>query len=481
MRGLVWLRTDLRQSDNTALFHASRECRDGLLVLHCIPSTLNTQANFNKRQYTLQQQQLSALQESLKTLNIPLIVKTVNQSEEIEPVILELMRTHQLDALYYNARYDLAQRTQDRIITNALEKAQLQVKHYTDHLIAPPGQLLTPKDKPFTSLSAFKKAWQGFLRHANIHPLGPVEKQAVLLPVTSTLAALPWQEHVSNQSLEEHYAQALLQREAQEAWDTLDSQTYAQHTQQLHTLFTHLTVGLLSPRQFIQMLLQGEHLQNKQEVDKWLNWVIAREFNHHLMYHFPHICDGHDFTPNMSTLPWQQNPMLLTAWQMGQTGYPLIDAAMRCLNQTGYLSEDLLQASSLFFTKILFMDYRLGEAYFAKTRVDYDFASNNALWQWSASTGAESVLYARIPQPSRQSEVFDSTGAFIRTYCPELASINAIGIHDPHYHARDVVAEQNYPQPIVDYNVMRKKTLYHFKTLNKTLRSNNDVEQLQSA
>lgn len=471
MRGVVWLRTDFRLNDNSALFHASSECRDGLLVLHCIARTPDTQAHFNQRQYMLQKQQLSALQQALAKLQIPLIVKTVDTMDDMASVIDELMNTHQLDILYYNARYDLAQRTQDRNITAALLKAGKKVKHYTDHLIASPEQLLTPKDKPFTSLVAFKKSWQGFLRHANIHPLGPVEIQAAPIIIDSTLPELAYSETLSTLwPLEEQYAQALLNSKAHDDWN-IDESTYRAHTQQLHILFNHLVVGLLSPRQFIQMLLQGEHLQNKQEVDKWLNLMIAREFGQHIMFHFPHICNGHDFTPHMNTLPWQKKPDLLAAWQEGQTGYPLIDAAMRCLNQTGFLPEDLLQACALFFTKILFMDYRLGEAYFAKMRIDYDFASNNALWQWSASTGAESVLYARIPQPSRQSEVFDSSGEFIRQYCPELASINAVGIHDPHYHARNLVINNHYPQPIVDYNVMRKKTIYHFKTLNKILKS----------
>ncbi len=463
MRGLVWLRTDLRINDNSALFNASRECRDGLIALHCIPKTLNTQAHLNQRQYTLQKQQLSVLKVALAELNIPLIIQPVDNMDAIEPVILNVMRTHELDTLYYNARYDLAQRTQDRNIASTLENAQLKVKHFIDHLIAPPEQILTPKDKPFTSLVAFKKTWQSFLRHAQLHPLGPVEKQAIALHVANIDTTLPWHAQVTSPwQFEETLAQNLLKPE---------------HTEQLNTLFTHLTVGLVSPRQFIHTLLQAENLQHKLEVDKWLNLLIAREFDHHIMYHFPHICSGRDFQPNMHTLPWHKDEKLLTAWQNGQTGYPLIDASMRCLNQTGYLSEDLLQASALFFTKVLFMDYRLGEDHFAKTRIDYEFATNNALWQWSASTGAESVIYARIPQPSRQSEVFDATGEFIRQYCPELASINAIGIHDPHYHARDVVAEQNYPQPIVDYNLMRKKTIYHFKTLNKSLKSSDFVAE----
>lgn len=458
MRGLVWLRTDLRQIDNSALFHASRECRDGLIALHCIAKDLNTQAHFNQRQYTAQLQQLTDLQQNLAKLNIPLFIKTVETMDAIEPMILDVMKEYQLDTLYFNARYDLAQRTQDRNITTTLENAQLKVKHYTDHLIAPPGQLLTPKDKPFTSLSAFKKAWQGFLRHAQIHPLGAVEKQTASLSNTDTVASLPWLEKITQPwPLEEKLAQDLLK---------------PAHSEQLNTLYMHLINGLVSPRQFIQTLLNGE-----QQVHVWLDLLIAREFDQHIMYHFPHICNGKDFMPNMQSLPWQKNPELLSAWQNGQTGYPLIDASMRCLKQTGYLPEDLLQASALFFTKVLFMDYRLGEEHFAKTRLDYEFATNNALWQWSASTGAESVIYARIPQPSRQSEVYDNTGEFIRQYCPELTSINAVGIHDPHYHARDVVAAQNYPQPIVDYNIMRKKTIYHFKTLNKTLKSSDFIPE----
>ncbi|MGA2655556.1 MAG: deoxyribodipyrimidine photo-lyase [Gammaproteobacteria bacterium] len=462
MRGLVWLRADLRINDNSALFHASRECRDGLIALHCIPSNL-TQAHFNQRQYTLLQQQLTALQQDLAKLNIPLLIKTVENTDDIETVILDLMQTHQLETLYYNNRYELAQRTQDKHINALLEKNQLTVKHYTDHLIAPPEKLLTPKDKPFTSLIAFKKTWQSFLRHAQIHPLGAVEKQTVALQIDSASAHLPWQAQVDAPwSLKESLAQILLAPE---------------HTDQLNTLFTYLTVGLVSPRQFIHTLLQAENVQHKHEVDKWLNLLIEREFDHHIMFHFPHICDQRDFMPNMHTLPWQKEEQLLQAWQNGQTGYPLIDASMRCLNQTGYLPDELLQASALFFTKVLFMDYRLGEAHFANTRIDYEFATNNALWQWSASTGAESVIYSRIPQPSRQSEVFDATGEFIRQYCPELASINAIGIHDPHYHARDVVTAQGYPDPIVDYNTMRKKTIYHFKSLNKSLKSSDFVAE----
>lgn len=463
MRGLVWFRNDLRINDNSALFHASRECRDGLIALHCIPKNLDKQAHFNQRQYSLLQQQLNQLEQALAKLNIQLVIKSVDNINEIENVILDLMQTYQLETLYYNNRYELAQRTADKHLNALLEKNQRTVKHYTDHLIAPPEKLLTPKDKPFTSLTAFKKTWQSFLRHAQIHPLGAVEKQALALKVDHNNVTFASQDEITPPwSLDENLAQDLLAPE---------------HTDQLNILFSYLTLGLVSPRQFIHTLLQAENVQHKQQVDKWLNLLIEREFDHHIMFHFPHICDHRDFIPNMNSLPWNQDEKLLTAWQNGQTGYPLIDASMRCLNQTGYLPDELLQASALFFTKVLFMDYRLGEAYFAQKRIDYEFATNNALWQWSASTGAESVIYARIPQPSRQSEVYDNSGEFIRTYCPELASINAIGIHDPHFHARDVVAANGYPEPVVDYNTMRKKTIYHFKSLNKKLKSSDFVPE----
>jgi deoxyribodipyrimidine photo-lyase len=474
MRGLVWLRTDLRQHDNSALFHASSECRDGLIVVHYIPQTLHAQAHFNKRQYQLQQTQLSTLQQALSQLNIPFLVYTVNHMDDIPAQLLALMQQHQLETLYYNERYDLTQRTQDRQVTQIISAAQLSVKHYHDQVIAPPQALLTPKEKPFTSLSAFKKTWQGYLRRATLHPLGTVEKQPMAITTSGPIPTLPWTMESTIHTpwaLEEQQALAILQQESANAWDVLDSDTYAKHTQQLQALFTHLSNGLLSPRQFVHMLLTGEHLNNKQEVDKWLSLLIAREFDIHIMYHFPHICSGHDFTPGMQQLPWDNEPKLLTAWQQGQTGYPLIDASMRCLNQTGWLPYDLQKACALFFTKVLFMDYRLGEQYFAMQCINHEFASNNALWQYCASTGAESVIYSRIPQPARQSEIFDSKGELIRRYCPELASIDAVAIHDPHEQCKEIALKNGYAQPIVDYSTMRKKTLYHFKALNKSAKS----------
>ncbi|HLF66493.1 MAG TPA: deoxyribodipyrimidine photo-lyase [Gammaproteobacteria bacterium] len=479
MRGLIWLRTDLRLHDNSALFHGSNECRDGLLAVHFIPKALHPQAHLNPRQYQLQATQIKYLHQALANINIPLQIRIVDTMDDIPAQILNLMQTHQIDTLYFNERYDLPQRTQDRTVVQVLETESLRSKHYADHVIAPPQELLTPKDKPFTSQSAFKKTWQGFLRHANLHSLGKIEKQTVLITAPTALPALPFESEVINApwALTEQHALAILRQESHFAWDAMDPQTYTKHTHQLHALFAHLNNGLLSPRQFIRMLLQGDHVQNKAEVDKWFNILIAREFDMHIMYHFPHICGGHDFAPHTHALPWKREDTLLHAWQSGHTGFPLIDASMRCLNQTGYLSEDLLQASALFFTKILFLDYRLGEEYFTKQRLDHEFASNNSLWQYCASTGAESVIYSRIPQPARQSEVFDSQGDLIRKYCPELADIHATHIHDPHMHIPAVMKETGYPQPIVDYALMRKKTLYHFKALNKTYKNTVNIAQ----
>ncbi len=473
MRGLIWLRTDLRLHDNSALFHGSSECRDGLIAVHFIPKTLHLQTHYNQRQYQLLDTQLKSLQLALSDLNIPLLVNIVESMDDIPAQILTLMQTHQIDTLYFNERYDLTQRTQDRATVQLLESKDLRSKQYTDHVIAPPNELLTPKDKPFTSQSAFKKAWQGFLRHATLHTLGKIEKQPMMITQSSALPPLPWPLETINApwTLTEQHGLTLLRQESHHHWEKMDPQTYTRHTHQLHALFAHLTTGLISPRQFIRMLMHGEHLQNKVEVDKWFEILIAREFDMHIMYHFPHICGGHDFLPHTQTLPWKREDTLVHAWQTGHTGFPLIDASMRCLNQTGYLSEDLLQASALFFTKILFLDYRLGEAYFAKQRLDHDFGSNNALWQYCASTGAESVIYSRIPQPARQSEVFDNQGEFIRTYCPELAEVHATQIHDPHMHIPSLAKENGYPQPIVDYASMRKKTLYHFKALNKSYKT----------
>jgi len=170
-------------------------------------------------------------------------------------------------------------------------------------------------------------------------------------------------------------------------------------------------------------------------------------------------------------LTWLQNSNHLTRWQQGQTGFPLIDAAMRQLLHMGWLHNRLRMVVAMFLVKNLFLDWRLGEAHFTEHLIDCDLSSNNGGWQWSASTGTDASPYFRIFNPLRQSERFDPEGEFIKTFCPELKQFDKKSIHEPYKYAPELAQAAGYPKPMIDLNENRNLVLSSFKQL-KSLNKN---------
>jgi deoxyribodipyrimidine photo-lyase len=208
------------------------------------------------------------------------------------------------------------------------------------------------------------------------------------------------------------------------------------------------------PNLFYSLLAEGERC--------WLNELAWRDFYRHILAAYPRVCKGRPFKLDTDKLPWQTNEDLYQAWCQGKTGVPIVDAAMRQLNATGWMHNRLRMIVAMFLTKHLMIDWRLGEAYFYSRLADADFASNNGGWQWSASTGVDAVPYFRIFNPYRQSERFDSQGAFVRKYIKELAHVEDRMIHQP---SKEIALESGYPLPIVDLKLAAEKTKSLFKSL----------------
>ena len=185
---------------------------------------------------------------------------------------------------------------------------------------------------------------------------------------------------------------------------------------------------------------------------------------------YPRV-EKHCFRPEYDAVKWLGSKSDFEKWCEGETGYPLVDAAMRCLNATGMMHNRLRMVVASFLTKTLLIDWRLGEHYFAEKLLDYDLAANNGGWQWSASTGVDAQPYFRIFNPYNQSEKFDPEGIFIRKWCPELAKFNKKTIHSPH--DTDMVEQieagcfigKDYPHPIVSYKLQRERALAMYKTV----------------
>ena len=198
--------------------------------------------------------------------------------------------------------------------------------------------------------------------------------------------------------------------------------------------------------------------------------MIWRDFYHQVLHHHPHVVD-HAFKPEYDAIRWEHGKhaeALFAAWCDGRTGYPLVDAAMHQINQTGYMHNRLRMVVASFLTKDLGLDWRWGERYFAQKLNDFDLAANNGGWQWAASTGCDAQPYFRIFNPVSQSEKFDAEGKFIRRYLPQLAKLPAKLIHAPwlvspiELAAAGVEIGSDYPAPIVQHDEARLKTLERY-------------------
>ena len=205
----------------------------------------------------------------------------------------------------------------------------------------------------------------------------------------------------------------------------------------------------------------------KPGADKFLSEIGWREFSTHLLYAHPDLA-WRNFNPRFDSFPWRRDDKALRAWQKGQTGYPLVDAGMRELWQTGVMHNRARMVCASFLTKHLLIDWREGEAWFWDTLIDADAANNAASWQWVAGCGADAAPYFRIFNPVLQGEKFDPEGGYVRRFCPELSALPAKVIHRPWTAPASVLAEagvvlgQNYPAPIVDHDFARRRALEAF-------------------
>jgi len=231
-------------------------------------------------------------------------------------------------------------------------------------------------------------------------------------------------------------------------------------------LSTHIRFGTISIRALARHAMHAKG----SGAAVWLSELVWRDFYQMLLQHHPEVI-GHAFKPQFEHLKFNQNRDWFTAWCNGATGYPLVDAGMRQLNQTGFMHNRLRMVVASFLVKNLQLDWRWGEAYFAEHLNDFDLAANNGGWQWAASTGCDAQPWFRIFNPITQSEKFDASGKFIRRYVPELATCPDKYIHAPwtlppqEQRARQLIIGTHYPAPIVDHAVAREKTLAMFKAV----------------
>ncbi len=467
MRTLMWFREqDLRVFDNTALCAACEQATTG--VIACFFMTPNTWKAHHMAacRVDFMLAGLKLLAATLADLHIPLLTLQIDRYEQIPNQIAALCYEYHIQAVFCNQQYEPNERQRDHQVQHMLNQSQIPFYHFHDLVILPPGSIRTQQHQPYTVFTPYKRSWLRHMLENGLPALQNPSKQPSLgIPATEIPATLPSFQHTVNlqewpagekaakRRLQQFLHKLILDYHTQRDFPALDSTSH---------LSPYLATGMISIRECLIAAIAANNGMlegGNNGIQTWISELIWREFYKMILYEFPRVGKHQVFQLKTAAIAWKTNEHLLEAWKQGKTGFPIVDAAMRQLNQIGWMHNRLRMIVAMFLTKLLHIDWRLGEHYFMQQLLDGDLAANNGGWQWAASTGTDAVPYFRIFNPTTQSQKFDPEGQFIKTYCPELVSLTAHQIHAP----APFLAGIDYPQPIIDYGLARQHTLQMFK------------------
>ena len=474
---LIWLRSDLRQHDNTAL--AAAAARGPTVAVYLLSPQQWLEHDDAPCKVDFWLRNLEQLSQSLGELNIPLLIRTATHWDHAPAELLKLCRQLKIEALHVNEEYGVHESRRDAAVAETLQAEGIEFHSYLDQLFFKPGTVLTKTNTYFKVFSQFRKVC-----YERLHRSMPALVKAPARQAKTDVASDPIPAAVKGFATPSESLRALWPAGETEARRRLDTFTDAQieyyeserdfpakpGTSQLSA---YLAAGVISPRQCLHAALQsnqGEFESGKVGAVTWINELLWREFYKHILVGYPRVSRHRAFRPETEALAWRDAPQDLAAWQEARTGLPIIDAAMRQLLETGWMHNRLRMVVAMFLTKNLLIDWREGERFFMRHLIDGDLAANNGGWQWSSSTGTDSAPYFRIFNPLSQSEKFDSEGLFIRHWLPELAGLNKKQIHNP-ANLGGLFGVADYPSPIVNLGTSRERALAAFKNLPSRLSS----------
>jgi deoxyribodipyrimidine photo-lyase len=452
-----WIRRDLRLENNPALQAA---LKTGLPVIPLFIIDPKLLQDPPARRQIFLFNALQSLNQNLHTYGNRLIIQQGNPVQ----VLQQIFQENPVKAIFAEEDYSPYAIQRDTAIQH-----DLPLKLVMGLVLHHPNQVLKADGTPYTVFTPFSKTWKtlptacSITPNPSVLPAYPDPLDSLSLPELSSLPYFPASEREAHHRLNDFMQVAIFQY--QEGRNQLDQAGTS-------SLSPYLRFGLISIQTAYQAALQAvesaQRSEEKQGVETWISELIWREFYISILYHFPNVLQE-AFYPHRRQIPWRTNPAELIAWQQGLTGYPIVDACMRQLNETGWMHNRGRMITASFLTKDLLHNWQSGERYFMQQLVDGDPAANNGGWQWTAGVGTDAAPYFRIFNPILQSKKFDPHGNFIRKWVPELAEVRLTYLHEPWtmppdlQKQSDCVIGKDYPTPIVDRSIVKDRVLQAFQ------------------
>jgi deoxyribodipyrimidine photo-lyase len=464
---LVWLRRDLRLSDQPALLAAEERGEPVIPVFIHAPQEEAPWEPGAASNWWLHHS-LARLTEELEHRGSRLILR----KGESLTALRELIQKTGADAVFWNRLYEPAVIRRDADIKKALRSEGLTVTSFNAALLHEPWQIATGSGDPYKVFSPFWKTCR--TRGIDIAPalapdrLAPPENwpQSERLDSLELTPRNRWDRGLAETwTPGENGARERLDQFIEESVRGYGDARNLPGQYGTSRLSPHLHFGEISPRQIVRALQQAGLSLDSGGAEHFVREIGWREFGHHLLFHFPHTTDA-PLNPRFKNFPWRESPDELRAWQRGRTGIPIVDAGMRELWQTGWMHNRTRMIVASLLVKNLRLHWLHGARWFWDTLVDADLASNTLGWQWVAGTGADAAPYFRIFNPVLQGQRFDPDGVYVRRHVPELAELPPDAIHNPwEKRSQAPPSSTGYPAPIVDLKTSREAALEAFKAL----------------
>jgi deoxyribodipyrimidine photo-lyase len=465
VNSLMWFRQDLRVGDNPALVAAcqfAQQHQGKVRAVYIVTPSQWAQHDVAPIQIDFIQRHVNLLAQSLAALGISLDVLHLEWFSDTQTALNDYLQQHNIDAVFAGNEPEINERRRD----SALIGQGLPLTLIDQDCVFAAGQVQNLSGDMYKVFTPFAKKWKSIASQKAIVPLAAPAPVAAALALPAAIefncpthSSDQWAagEGVAKRILDQFLVSQVEDYQAERDFPALEGTS---------RLSPFLAIGVMSSRQCVAAILARypQALVDDTCLAKtWLNELIWREFYHHLLVAFPRLSMNHNFNELGKAIAWRNNPDEFTAWCDGQTGYPIVDAAMRQLNQTGWMHNRLRMVVASFLTKHLLIDWRWGERYFRQKLIDGDLAANNGGWQWSAGTGCDAQPYFRVFNPMTQSSKFDPDASFIKRYVSEVSGWSLADIHQPKsMNVNDLFAQRQddrYPEPIVEHKMARLRAI----------------------